>query len=128
MVEIRGTTCHMKSSYTDIKAFQTRDGSQIRELMHPDVHGNQNQSLAQAIVPAGTSTLLHQHLVTEEIYHFTEGRGQMTLGDEQFEVQAGDTVCIPPNTPHKLLNTGESPLVLLCCCAPAYSHDDTELL
>lgn len=118
----------MKSTYTDIKPYQTRDGSQIRELMHPNAHGCQKQSLAQATVPAGTSTLLHKHLVTEEIYHFTEGRGRMTLGEDQFEVQSGDTVCIPPNTPHKLLNDGESSLVLLCCCAPAYSHEDTELL
>lgn len=117
-----------KTRYSDIKPYQTRDGSQICELMHPDAKGSQKQSLAQATVPAGISTLLHKHLVTEEIYHFTEGRGQMTLGEEQFEVHAGDTVCIPPGTPHKLLNDGESPLVLLCCCSPAYSHDDTELL
>ena len=118
----------MKTRYTDIKPYQTRDGSQIRELMHPDTHGNQQQSLAQATVPAGTVTLLHKHRVSEEIYHFTEGRGQMTLGEEQFEVQSGDTVCIPPNTPHKLLNDGETPLVLFCCCSPPYSHEDTELL
>jgi mannose-6-phosphate isomerase-like protein (cupin superfamily) len=31
----------------------------------------------------------------------------------------------PPGIPHKLWNTGTTPRVLLCCCAPAYSHDDT---
>ncbi len=40
-------------------------------------------------------------------------------------VIAGDCVVIPPGTPHKLWNTGTEPLVLLCCCAPAYSDDDT---
>lgn len=118
----------MKSRISEIEAYQTRDGSIIRELMHPDRHGNHQQSLAEATVPAGTSTLLHRHQMTEEVYHFTEGRGQMILGSEQFEVQAGDTICIPPGTPHRLVNNGESPLVLLCCCAPAYSHKDTELL
>jgi mannose-6-phosphate isomerase-like protein (cupin superfamily) len=29
---------------------------------------------------------------------------------------------------HKLWNMGEEDLVLLCCCAPAYSHEDTVLV
>ncbi|MEA2311536.1 MAG: hypothetical protein QOE28_1504, partial [Solirubrobacteraceae bacterium] len=37
-------------------------------------------------------------------------------------------VVIAPGTPHQLLNDGGDPLVLLCCCSPAYSHDDTVLL
>ena len=118
----------MKSRYSEVETYQTRDGSQIRELMHPSQHGNKLQSLAEATVPAGTSTLLHQHKITEEIYHITQGKGLMTLGGEQFEVQEGDTVCIPPGTAHKLYNNSDLPLVLLCCCAPAYSHEDTELL
>ena len=35
---------------------------------------------------------------------------------------------IAPGVPHKLWNTGAEPLVLLCCCAPPYSHEDTVLL
>ena len=36
-------------------------------------------------------------------------------------------VVIPPGAIHKLTNTGDGPLTLLCCCAPAYSNDDTVL-
>ena len=49
----------------------------------------------------------------------------MRLGEEEAPVVTGDCVVIPPGTPHKLWNTGGAPLVLLCCCAPAYSDDDT---
>jgi mannose-6-phosphate isomerase-like protein (cupin superfamily) len=49
----------------------------------------------------------------------------MRLGDEEAEVSAGDCVVIPPGTRHKLFNHGPDPLVLLCCCAPAYADDDT---
>ena len=49
------------------------------------------------------------------------------LGDEVREVTAGDCIVIAPGTPHKLWNTGDGPLRLLCCCAPAYTHDDTVL-
>jgi mannose-6-phosphate isomerase-like protein (cupin superfamily) len=118
----------MKTRYEDIKAFITKDGSLIRELMHPAVHGNWAQSLAEATVPAGTRTALHRHQQSEELYHITAGVGVMSLNGEQFEVARGDTVCILPGLPHCIENTGEEALKILCCCAPAYSDQDTELL
>ncbi len=117
----------MHTHYQEIDAYETMDGSVIRELMHPAVHGNQGQSLAEAIVAPGAETRLHRHLRSEEIYHVAEGVGQMYLGDAIFPLEPGDTVCIRPGTPHKLCNTGAGPLRILCACTPAYSHDDTEL-
>lgn len=114
--------------YTDIPAYITKDGSIIRELMHPDQHASHQQSLAEAIVHPGQKTALHQHRQTEELYYITQGEGRMTLGADSFAVQPGDTVCIAPGTPHCIENTGDTDLHILCCCAPAYSHDDTELL
>ncbi len=114
--------------YRDIPAYITKDGSEIRELMHPDVQGNQAQSLAEATVPPATRTVLHRHARTEELYHITAGTGLMTLGERRFDVGPGDTVCIAPGTPHCIENTGVEPLRILCACSPAYSHGDTELL
>lgn len=118
----------MKQPYAAVKPYITKDGSEIRELMPPSAHGNRAQSLAEATVPPGGRTLLHRHLTSEELYHITTGEGRMTLGDEQFLVEAGDTVCIPPGTPHCIEALGAVPLKLLCCCSPPYSHADTELL
>ena len=120
-----------KSRYQNAEAFVTKDGSVIRELMHPQVHdslGVRQQSLAEATVAAGKRTMLHRHEVTEELYHIIAGEGLMTLGDQQFTVTAGDTLCIPPGTAHCIENTGSEDLSLLCCCSPAYSHQDTTLL
>jgi len=118
----------MKTAYATIPAYVTKDGSVIRELMHPAVHGNSNQSLAEAEVPQGTETFLHIHRHTEELYHVTAGTGRMTLGDEVFSVQAGDTVLIRPGIAHRIACTGSGPLRILCCCSPAYAHDDTHLV
>lgn len=43
----------MKTRHAGIPSCETRDGSLIRELMHPTQHGHRAQSLAEAIVPPG---------------------------------------------------------------------------
>ena len=112
----------------DREPFVTADGSTIRELAGVPSGNAVNQSLAEATVPPGGETFEHYHRASEEIYHFTAGAGRMRLGAQEADVRAGDTVVIAPGVPHKLWNPGEEPLVLLCCCAPPYSHDDTVLL
>ena len=108
-----------------VPAFTTKDGSEIRELL---AHRNsciRLQSLAEARVTAGGSTLEHYHIVTEEIYYITAGQGEIRIGDEVRAVGPGDAVAIPPGRKHKLWNTGAETLKLLCMCAPAYEHADT---
>ena len=108
--------------------FVTKDGSEIRELL---AHRNsiiRNQSLAEARLQPGQATEEHYHAKTEEIYYITQGTGRLRVGEEIREVRAGDAIAIPPGQRHKLWNTGTESLRLLCCCAPAYSHADTDLL
>jgi mannose-6-phosphate isomerase-like protein (cupin superfamily) len=108
--------------------FVTADGSEIRELAGIPSGNAVNQSLAEATVPAGGDTIEHFHRASEEIYLFTNGRGRMRLGDDEFDVRAGDCVVIAPGVRHKLWAAAEAPLFVLCCCAPPYSHEDTVLL
>ena len=114
-------------SLEQIEPFVTKDGSSIRELAGLVALPAKHQSLAEATVPVGGETEEHYHRNTEELYLFTAGMGRMRLGDEERDVRAGDCVVIPAQISHKVWNTGENPLVLLCCCAPPYSHDDTVL-
>jgi mannose-6-phosphate isomerase-like protein (cupin superfamily) len=114
-----------KANLDELEWFTTLDGSRIRELAGPAWTQARNQSLAEATVQPGGETIEHYHPLAEELYYFVAGAGRMRLGDDEAEVGAGDCVVISPGTPHKLWNPGEHPLVLLCCCAPAYSNDDT---
>jgi mannose-6-phosphate isomerase-like protein (cupin superfamily) len=111
----------------DRDPYVTRDGSTVREVAGPAPGNAGHQSLAEATVPPGEETIEHYHRSSEEIYRFIQGEGRMRLGSEEATVSAGDAVVIPPGAPHKLWNTGERPLVLLCCSAPPYSHEDTVL-
>jgi mannose-6-phosphate isomerase-like protein (cupin superfamily) len=114
-----------KANLDELTSFTTLDGSGIRELAGPGWTRARNQSLAEATVPPGGETAEHYHPLTEELYYFVAGGGRMRLGEEEADVRSGDCVVIPPGTPHKLWNSAAEPLVLLCCCAPAYSDDDT---
>ena len=111
----------------ELESFTTLDGSQIRELAGPKWTPAKNQSLAEATVPVGGATAAHYHRTTEELYYIVSGSGLMRIAEEERPVQRGDCIVIPPGAEHKLTNTGAEPLVLLCCCAPAYSDEDTVL-
>lgn len=117
-----------RTALPEITAYITKDGSEIRELLHPGQHAVNNQSLAEARIPPGTRTIRHRHHLTEEIYHVTQGCGLMQLGEAYFPVRIGDSIAIAPGTAHCIENTGPETLHILCCCAPAYRHEDTELL
>jgi mannose-6-phosphate isomerase-like protein (cupin superfamily) len=111
-----------------VPSFITKDGSEIRELL---AHRNsviRQQSLAEARVAVGGATQEHYHRATEEIYYVTAGHGRMRIGIETRDVRPGDAIAIPPGHRHKIWNIGGDVLKILCCCAPAYEHEDTVLV
>ena len=103
--------------------FTTKDGSTIRSLLDLSNAPVKNQSLAEASLPTGGSTQRHYHKVSEEFYFITEGHGVMEIDGATQSVSPGDAILIPPGAWHQI--TAASPLKLLCCCAPPYSHEDT---
>jgi mannose-6-phosphate isomerase-like protein (cupin superfamily) len=108
---------------SDQPAFETKDGSTIREILN---HANapvRNQSLAEATLPAGASTQRHHHRMSEEIYFLLEGTASMEIDGEFREVGPGDAILIPPGAWHQI--TARSAVRFLCCCAPPYEHADT---
>ena len=115
------------TSYDEIEPFTTLDGSEIREWAGPVSAPAVNQSLAEASIPPGGATTEHYHRVTEELYLITAGTGRLRIGDEEREVAAGDCAVIPPGARHKIWNTGDAVLTIVCACAPAYAHEDTVL-
>ena len=103
--------------------FTTKDGSTITSLLDFANAPVQNQSLAEARIPAGNSTQRHYHKDSEEFYYISSGSGLMEIDDETREVVPGDAILIPPGAWHEITATED--LVFLCCCAPPYRHEDT---
>jgi len=109
----------------EVPSFTTKDGSEIRELLAYRNSAIWNQSLAEARLPVGASTMEHFHSKTEEIYYITHGSGRMRIEGELKDVRVGDAIAIPPGKKHKIWNSGNQILRFLCCCAPAYEDSDT---
>ncbi|MEI6278352.1 MAG: cupin domain-containing protein [Verrucomicrobiae bacterium] len=105
------------------KPFTTADGSGIRSILDRGNAPVQNQSLAEATVPAGSSTQRHHHRASEEFYFILEGFGNMEIDGSRREIVPGDAILIPPGARHRISAT--TALRFLCCCAPPYSHEDT---
>lgn len=112
----------------DVPAFITKDRSEIREIMAPANSCIERQSLAEAIVYPGDTTATHIHKTVEEIYYILDGEGIMWQDGKERSVRPGDAIANPPGVPHRITNTGDSPLVFLCICVPNYTHEDTVLL
>lgn len=61
------------------------------------------------------STEHHRHLCEEEFIYILSGRGMATIGDETFEVKAGDFMGFPPDSlPHSMHNPFQEDLMYLC--------------
>ena len=107
----------------DQNPFTTADGSTIRSILDATNAPVQNQSLAEASLPAGAATERHYHKQSEEIYFILDGHGMMEIDGEQQEVGPGDAILIPPGAWHQI--TASTAIRFLCCCAPVYAHEDT---
>jgi mannose-6-phosphate isomerase-like protein (cupin superfamily) len=103
--------------------FTTKDGSTIRSILDRTNAPVEQQSLAEATVPAGGATQRHYHQVSEEFYFILEGTGRMEIDGEEQTVGPGDAILIPAGAWHQI-SAGET-LRFLCCCAPPYAHEDT---
>jgi len=108
----------------DCPEFIAGDGTQLRELLHPDKQAIAiRYSLAHAIVPAGQTSLPHA-LTTAEVYYILSGVGEMHIDGEVQRIEPGDAVYIPPNAKQFVHNEGSEPLIFVCMVDPAWQQED----
>jgi quercetin dioxygenase-like cupin family protein len=69
-------------------------------------------TVGRATVPPGGQNPAHWHPNTDEILHVLQGRIMHRVGDQEYEMQAGDTVTIPAGTVHNARNIGAEDAVL----------------
>lgn len=95
----------------------------LREVM--SING---VSFAHVTMDSWSVSLLHQHLKMSEVYLILSGNGILYHGDKALETTRGTYLVIPPETPHKLRNTGSVPLEHLVFAVPPFDPSDVRLL
>ncbi|NJO18831.1 MAG: cupin domain-containing protein [Spirulinaceae cyanobacterium RM2_2_10] len=108
----------------DCEEFIAGDGTQLRELLHPDKQPLAlRYSLAHAVLPVGNTSAPHA-LKTSEVYYLLSGTGEMHIDDEVQRVEPGDAIYHPPQARQFIHNDGNEPLVFICLVDPAWRQAD----
>jgi len=71
------------------------------------------RGVSRITIPPGEANEVHTHEAEEQIYVVLRGRGDVQVGDETREAEAGDVVYLPARLPHGFRNTSGKTCVLL---------------
>ncbi len=125
--EARGTKAIIRAPKECVE-IQGGDGTQIRELLHPDREPLAiRYSLAYASLERGRSSKPHI-IKTCEVYVLVSGQGRMHIDDEVSDVCLGQIVYIPPGATQWIENMGEGRLEFLCIVDPAWRQEDEQVI
>lgn len=69
-------------------------------------------SVWQQVLEPGAVTPPHRH-DCEEVVMCSAGRGELYIGGGRFSFGPNETVCIPRNALHQIVNSGDEPLALV---------------
>lgn len=69
------------------------------------------QTFGVVTIQPGKRNPLHMHPNCEELLYVLEGQADHKLGDEMFEIKAGDVIRIPQGIEHWAQAKGDAPLV-----------------
>ena len=94
-------------------------------LASPRTSNGEHLTTTLVEIKPGGKQGLHSH-APEQIYFILEGKGMMTVSDEQAIVNAGDCIFIPSGAPHGLKNTNESLLRYFSAAAPSFNREELE--
>lgn len=103
-------------SYTDFIAEEVNDegaqGAMIRWVI-TEAQGSENYALRVIELEPGGNTPHHTHWFEHQNY-VIEGKGSVTIGDDDHTIRAGDVIFVPGGVRHQYRNTGNTPLKFLC--------------
>lgn len=92
----------------DVEAETAVGGGKIKRLVGSETA--ENMSLAIGIFQPGDGLVLHDHPKEEEFYYILCGKGTVTIGDQEKEVNPGDMLYVPVGVKHRIVNTGSEEL------------------
>ena len=73
-----------------------------------------NLVVSSTTLHSGKSTRGHSHPGKEEVYMIMSGTGRMQLDDNEFDISGGEMILIEDGVFHRVHNTGEEDLYMVC--------------
>jgi len=97
---------------------KNRDKIVLRDtyyLINPKDKGCASRRLTlghTTIYPTGTTTG-HKHDDMEEVYYVVMGKGTMVVGEDEYQIEQGDALYVPPGVFHTTKQSGNLPLIVV---------------
>jgi putative monooxygenase len=120
-----------KVKAVDEMAADTRRGGDVRTLLSPKTVGSTSGFMGVATLQAGDSISEHYHPYSEEFIYLATGKITAQLDGQPQEVNARESLYIPINVKHRLVNDGSEEAFLVFHLGPLapephLGHVDTE--
>jgi quercetin dioxygenase-like cupin family protein len=97
----------------DIPTEQVPDATGVTKAVLISAEEARNFAMRKFTMQPGGSMPVHTNKVEHEQY-VLRGKATVRLGEEIFEVSAGDIVFIPADLPHYYVNITDEPFEFLC--------------
>jgi mannose-6-phosphate isomerase-like protein (cupin superfamily) len=113
-VEQRFTCQHMARAYLDVyqKILDQRENHRpwghYEELLERHDH-----KIKEIVVRPGERLSLQRHRLRSEHWIVVSGKALVTLGDQELQLKPGQSLDVPKDAVHRIMNPGEVPLVLV---------------
>lgn len=85
---------------------------------------NQTAHVTLLAVAVRTGEKPHRHDKSDMLVIMLKGKGNMTVSDQKFPMQAGDIVFVPKGVPHFFVNTDQEPSIALAVFTPPFQRGD----
>jgi quercetin dioxygenase-like cupin family protein len=103
-------------------------GTTNRRLIGPETVGAKQVEMLLGVIEKGQGALPHAHPGIEQICYLLEGTATAQVGDESFEMQAGDTCFFPADVMHVFTVISDTPVKLLVIYAPPYGESPDKVI
>ncbi|MCG5058657.1 MAG: cupin domain-containing protein [Limnoraphis sp. WC205] len=101
------------------------DTNRLALVFDPDV-ANASITVCLEIFDIGGKTPPNRHQLAVEMFFIIKGEGVASCDGKQVNIQAGDSILVPPTGTHMIENTGSTRLYTLCIMVP--NEDFAELI
>ncbi len=90
-------------------------GTRVAGFASPS-RGSATVSMWRFVLDPGAGSPVHQ-LTHDEAFVALRGRATVELAGEEFPLDAGDGLSVPPHTPFRIQNAGPEPFEAVACMA-----------